>query len=125
MSFISDENSAIFQYINKLNVDYKKVRFEEEYPYSSTDISGILYSMLEFNPYFRKPASQILKGDVFKSCRKDYPDIGNDAPKKISLEYDKKNAFDYDEADMTNTTIDDLKQILLREIKILRSLEYK
>ena len=51
--------------------------------------------MLEFNPYFRKPASEIIQYDVFKKCRKDYPNLGNDAPEKIVLAYDKKNAFDY------------------------------
>ena len=51
--------------------------------------------MLEFNPYFRKPASEIIQYDVFKKCRKDYPNLGNDAPEKIVLAYDKRNSFDY------------------------------
>ena len=93
MSFISEQNSIV--YINELQEDDKKIRFEQEYPYTDKDVTNILYSMLEFNPYFRKPASEIIKYDVFKKCRKDFPNLGNDAPDKIVLAYDKKNAFDY------------------------------
>ena len=97
----------------------KKIKFEQEYPYSREDIPKILYQMLEFNPYFRKPASQLLKDDLFKNYRADFPKLGNDAPEKISLVYDQKDAFDYGESELKNQTIDDLKKILLAEIKII------
>lgn len=78
--------------------------------------------MLEFNPYFRKPASQILKYDAFECCRKKCPKLVCDAPEKISLDYDKKNTFDYtNESNFTTQFIDDLKSILLDEIKIIQT----
>ena len=103
-------------------MNYKKVKFEKELPYTDKHVTGILYSMLEFNPYFRKPASQILKNQVFEYCHKEYPNLaaGNETPKKIKLEYDKKNAYDYNE-DKSTYPIESLKDILLNEIKIIHS----
>lgn len=82
--------------------------------------------MLEFNPYFRKTASQILKNEVFENCRKKYPNTFKDmvTPEKITLEYDKKNAYDYTE-NQSNYPVKMLKDILLSEIKIIHSQQYR
>ena len=124
MSFITNDNAAL--YINQLAVVSKKVKFEQEYPYTDRNISSILDSMLEFNPYFRKPASQILNREIFENQHKEHPEFGHAAPNKIILEYDMKNAYDYtDEFKQESPLIDNLKKILAQEIKIIHSEEYK
>ena len=71
--------------------------FEQEYPFTSNELLEVLYSTLEFNPYFRKPASHLIKLDIFQGSIKEYPDLGNEAPEQIIFDYDKKNAFDYED----------------------------
>ena len=67
-----------------------------------------------------------MKHVIFESYHKEYPNFGKDAPKKISFEYDKKNAYDYEsEFKLASPLIDALKNILLSEIKIIHSVEYK
>ena len=124
MSFITEDTAIT--YVGVSQVDLKKIKFEQEYPFTNKDISAILYSMLEFNPYFRKPASQILimKKDAFKSHSEVNPKLGNVAPEKITLDFDKKGSFDYEELKFKHFTIDKFKAILLSEIDIVKSQEY-
>ena len=62
---------------------------------------------------------------MFKSHQKENPKLGKDAPEKISLEFDKKGSYDYEEIKFKNHTTDDLKKILLSEIGIIKSQEYQ
>ena len=123
LSFITLESATVF--IDTAQVDSKKIKFEQEYPYTSQDITNILHSMLEFNPYFRKPASQLLKQDMFKSHHEKEQNFGHDAPEKITLDFDKKGTYDYENFKFTNHTMDDLKKMLICEIDIVRSKEYQ
>lgn len=123
LSFITEDSATT--YVGVSQVDLKKIKFEQEYPYTSKETTSILYSMLEFNPYFRKPASQLLKEGAFESHLQTNPKLGNEAPEKIILDFDKKGSYDYDELKLKNYTIDDFKAILLREIGIIKSQDYQ
>ena len=51
--------------------------------------------MLEFNPHYRKTAKELLKNQIFDSCRQEFPGFEKDAEWKINLECDKKGAYNY------------------------------
>ena len=106
-------------------MDLKKIKFEEEYPFTCKEITNILKSMLEFNPYFRKPASQLLRKDIFESLHDKNPNLGKSAPRKITLDIDNKEIFCYEECEFKLHTLNDLKTILLSEIGIIKSKEYQ
>jgi hypothetical protein len=50
--------------------------------------------MLEFNPYFRKEASDLLKSEIFDKIRN--PKMEKSANEIIIMEIDKQGCFDYD-----------------------------
>jgi hypothetical protein len=43
--------------------------FEERYPHTSEGLITVLKNLLEFNPYFRPSAAEILKSPIFDSLR--------------------------------------------------------
>ena len=43
----------------------------------------MLEEMIQFNPYFRKSASQLLKHSIFDVCREQFVEYENIAPYKI------------------------------------------
>ena len=78
--------------------------------------------MLEFNPYFRNSADQILKHKIFDACRQEYPDNEMSAEWKIKLACDEEGAFDYEEIS-TKMTIADMKKTLEKEIELVKGLD--
>ena len=62
---------------------------------------------------------------MFKSHHEKEQNFGHDAPEKITLDFDKKGAYDYEDFKFTNHTMDDLKKMLICEIDIVRSKEYQ
>jgi len=66
-SFISDPRT--FDYLDDHYCEEPKIKFEKELPFSHPDLIAMLSSLLQFNPYFRKPASDLLKLPVFDKIR--------------------------------------------------------
>ena len=60
----------------------------------SPELKAILKSMLEFNPYFRASAKEVLQNKYFDDIR--IPMNEGNAPYKLKFEIDADNAFDYD-----------------------------
>ena len=50
--------------------------------------------LLEFNPYYRWSASECLKSKYFDDIRN--PELEESSSKKIMLDVDKDDAFDYE-----------------------------
>ena len=53
----------------------------------------VVEKLLQFNPFFRYPAEELLKQPVFDSVR--CPEMEKEAPYKIELDIDKLGAFNY------------------------------
>ena len=79
-----------------------------------------MHDMLEFNPKFRANASELLKSDVFDTCRKLLPDHEKSPQNIIKLDYDQKGSFDYNEGKVLSHTQKELRAILLEEIRIVK-----
>ena len=84
--------------------------------------------MLSFNPYFRMTAFECLKHKIFdpvrnpkkeqmiEEIRNSKKKLGNDSPYFIQLQVDRDEAFDYENSDVVKYTVNDLKNILAKEI---------
>ena len=72
--------------------------------------------MLQFNPKFRMSASQLLREEIFDECREMYPKHEVSPSMKINLEYDQKEAFNYDTNTSSTHTMTQLKAMLETEI---------
>ena len=58
----------------------------ERFPYTSEKILDVLEQLLQFNPFFRPTARELLKHKIFDSIRQ--PLIEKPAPRKIRMECD-------------------------------------
>ena len=47
----------------------KSIPFEQRYPDTSPGLLNALKSLLEFNPFFRPSATELLKSPIFDSIR--------------------------------------------------------
>lgn len=61
--------------------------------------------MLQFNPYFRPTAKELLKSDYFDDVRK--PNLEGLAPEKLLLDTDTDQAFDHEamESNLSSATL--------------------
>ena len=67
-SFITAEEA--FQHVeDRVDFNIGKINFEKEYEASDFRLARILKNILEFNPYFRKPASELLRSSLFDGIR--------------------------------------------------------
>ena len=76
--------------------------------------------MLEFNPYFRKKPIDFLKMDIFAKLREKYPEFLKAPSQKIQLGLDKKDAFDYNNSCYFQQSLQDLKNELSKEVKLIQ-----
>ena len=76
----------------------------------------MLEEMIQFNPYFRKSASQLLKHSIFDVCREEFDEYENIAPYKIELVTDSKGVLDYNDYTSKSLDIPQLKEALIKEI---------
>ena len=102
LSFISDARAH--QYASELQSKDKKISFSKEFPLTNTYITEVLQKMLEFNPYFRSNAKELLAHKIFDSCRSEYPGCELDAEWKIELECDAIGMYDYEKDDFGKVT---------------------
>ena len=107
-----DENDQIFKIFNKtfINVEHdfshltdepqiqyaegtyqqaneEKKLIRDQFKKSAPELIELLEQMLEFNPYFRPTARQLLKNKIFDSIR--IPSIEERSPQKIVIDIDK------------------------------------
>ncbi len=73
--------------------------------------------MLEFNPYFRRSAAELLKSPVFDDIRD--PSMEQAAPRKLELRADKSN-YDYTEEEWSVSDSEAI-ELLLKEQALLRT----
>ena len=75
--------------------------------------------MLQFNPYFRPSALEILKNDLFEDVRSDTREtsIKDLANYQIFLPVDSDDAFDYENNKNAKYSILELKSLLVQEIR--------
>lgn len=78
----------------------------------------LLEGLLTYNPCFRLTIAESLKLPVFDQVR--CANNQNIEVPKIDLDLHSKNDFDYEENKGTVFSIDDYKQMLKQEIKLLR-----
>lgn len=60
----------------------------ERFPRTSPELVEVLEQLLEFNPFFRPTASEILKHKLFDNIRQ--PGLELPAPKKISIDLEEE-----------------------------------
>ena len=53
----------------RVDFDNGKIDFSKEYTLTDKRLVRVLSKLLEFNPYFRRSASQLLKSSIFDSFR--------------------------------------------------------
>ena len=86
---------------------------------TSTSLVKLLESMLTFNPAFRPTVSECLKSEVFNSVRN--TKIEKIEAPEIELDILKINTFDYEKGVGKTYSIDDYKNILKAEIKLMQA----
>ena len=96
--------------------------FKKTFPMTHADIISILQNLLEFNPYFRKKPEDLLKMGIFDKHRADHKEFLVPPTIQIKLEIDEKKAFNYEKSEFSKLTIQDLKNLLLNEVDIIRSM---
>ena len=92
------------------------MNFKESFPTTDNELITMLQSMLEFNPFFRKKPEEYLQMEIFESLRAKHPEMLVAPSKQIKLDVDQKNAFDYKNSMFKNTSQDEVKTQLLKEI---------
>jgi hypothetical protein len=70
--------------------------------------------MLKFNPYFRCSSSEALKHSIFDNIRN--KSMEKTSTKKIFLNVDSEDAFDYEKGESCKYTIEDLLKIVSNEV---------
>ena len=84
----------------------------------------LMHNLLNFNPYFRMTAREILTLKIFDEVRDNLKEkflnhlfeMKDKSIIKVSLAVDTDDAFDYDNASNAKYTKSDLKNILFDEI---------
>jgi mitogen-activated protein kinase 1/3 len=76
LSFITEE--SVLSHVKMLDKGGPGVDLEEVFPTVSKPVIALLEKMIEFNPYFRHSAAELLKAKVFDKIRK--PSLEKSAP---------------------------------------------
>ena len=116
-SFITEEMNL--EYLNYSLQGRKKIGFRKEFNKTATGITDILQNMLEFNPHFRKSASDLLNNSIFDKVRD--PALEQTAPFKISLKIDELDDYDYSKQKFRTLRVSQMKQMLSSEISCFHS----
>ena len=104
-------------YIERNLQNLPKIQFQMEFPQTAPEVVQTLHSMLEFNPFFRKSAGELLSSKVFAGVRS--KEMEKPASEKIELDIDKLGAFDYRLGDI-KYNMADLKQMVAKEVKLAK-----
>ena len=122
LSFISSPEAK--DYVCNRQIDEGKIQFPIEFGMSDKQIGIILQQLLEFNPFFRRQAKEILKNPIFDKIRD--PVLEKRASGKIKLKVDQEGAFDYQTPSNESRFyyIYDIRQMVEEEVHKLRTLSY-
>lgn len=101
MSFLNDEEQV--EYIKDIVSNIPKFEdFSDKFLKTDPALQNILKQMLEFNPYFRPSAKQLLQNPIFDDLRQKNNE--NAAPFKIKLFFDKNSlACDHSNSKVDNS----------------------
>lgn len=81
------------------------------------DIQDLLEKMLDFNPYFRPSAKELIDHPYFDEVR--CPDYEAHKPKRIQLDFDKDKHYDLENIDF-KFTLPELQAALHQSVNTLQ-----
>mmetsp|Transcript_34686 Transcript_34686/g.53173 ORF Transcript_34686/g.53173 Transcript_34686/m.53173 type:complete len:96 (+) Transcript_34686:1095-1382(+) len=90
---------------------HEKIKFDLEFPGVQPELTKLLEQCLEFNPYFRSSAEELLKNKIFDKIR----DVKMEAPASSPcvLPIDEDGEFDYNEVRSTKHTNEDYIRMII------------
>jgi serine/threonine protein kinase len=94
MSFINSESTV--NYVSKMNdsIETDRFNFIMEFNHLNTEWKKLIVNMLEFNPYFRQSARELLKSKLFDDIR--IVENEKQSVEKIKMIIDADESFDYE-----------------------------
>jgi len=116
LSFITKKHYK--NHVRRNNPNLPKIKFDQEFKKSSTDIPKIIESLLEFNPEFRQSAGELLKLPIFDSIRRQSREVP--ASVKLEFDYDRAGVFDYENFEYSDNNSESLARLLHSEISNFR-----
>ena len=78
----------------------------------------MLKTMIEFNPYFRQSAKELLSSEVFGQLNKVTESVG--AGEKVLLEVDCDDVYDYEDCKQVKFDANTFMEIILKEASSLQ-----
>ena len=108
LSFMTDDPAI--EYIESLNNTVKAPKIS-----ASNDLEKLKYQMLQFNPYFRCSAAEVIKHKNFDKIRLYSKE--KSATEKIFLEIDSDKAYDYETGHSNIYKFKDYRKIVEAEAK--------
>ena len=94
------------------------MRFKREFKRTNRDLLKIMDNMLQFNPKFRLTAEEILESKFFDPIRNEKLEIP--ASNKVYAPFDKEGKFDYEKCEEKNLTLDDVKELIKEESRMIK-----
>ena len=86
----------------------------DDLKHCNEEMRNMLLSLLEFNPYFRSSAREVLKNAIFDDIR--ITENERQAPQKLKLIVDQDDAFDYELGKTTKFTKEDYNKMIFQEV---------
>ena len=88
LTFLTEENQQMYiiELIKQSKAKNKR-SLDKKFPYSSDELINILEQMLQFNPYNRPTAKELLKNEIFNEIRNET--LEQPAPIQIIVDIDK------------------------------------
>ena len=87
------------KHLDHFKVEYGKINYQLEFENQSKDFMSVLAKMLEFNPFLRSSAGELIKSPFFDDIRD--AEMEKLAPYKIKV---PEGPFDYDTLTLKNST---------------------
>ena len=84
----------------------------------SEEVRSLLKSMIEFNPYFRQSAKELLRSEVFGQLNKVVESVG--AEEKVLLEVDCDDVYDYEDCKQVKFDTNTFMEMILKEASSLQ-----
>jgi len=101
-------------YVEKHLPGLPKINFRQEFPNTDPGVIYLLHGMLEFNPFFRLKANELISSSVFDRVRN--KKMEKTAESKLWLSIDKSGVFDYMKLGDIKFKMEDLKKLLRKEV---------
>ena len=116
-SFITEGSAE--NYLSQLSEGRPVELIMQRFKNFNKELLRILANLLEINPYYRKPVSELIKSPIFDKIR--VPSLEKPAEGIINLDIDRMNAFDYDNHhDFVMADINAYRKAILKEIKKIK-----